>query len=98
PPSPPLPPSLPSDTWLGRISAERIDAWAHGRPGERSRLARGLVPRLLEPPALPDDPLPTLQWLLSHADGGLRLTARYYIAPALVSEAVDTFGWRDQLV
>jgi hypothetical protein len=87
-----------TDTWLGRISAERIDAWAHGRPGERSRLARGLIPRLLEPPALPDDPLPTLHWLLSHADEGLRLTARYYIAPALVTEAVDTFGWRDQLV
>ncbi len=87
-----------TDTWLGRISAERIDAWAHGRPGERSRLARGLIPRLLEPPVLPDDPLPTLQWLLSHADEGLRLTARYYIAPAVVIEAVDTFGWRDQLV
>jgi hypothetical protein len=91
---------LPSgtDTWLGRISAERIDAWAHGRPGERSRLARAVIPRLLEPPPLPDDPLPTLRWLLGHADDGLRLTARYYIAPALVTEAVDTFGWRDQLV
>jgi hypothetical protein len=96
---PPLgPPLLGTDTWLGRISAERIDAWAHGRPGERSRLARTLIPRLLEPPALPDDPLPTLRWLLGHADEGLRLTARYYIAPALVTEAVDTFGWRDQLV
>jgi hypothetical protein len=90
--------SLSTDTWLGRISAERIDAWAHGRPGERSRLARALIPRLLEPPALPDDPLPTLRWLLGHADEGLRLTARHYIAPALVTEAVDTFGWRDQLV
>jgi hypothetical protein len=90
--------ALGTDTWLGRISAERIDAWAHGRPGERSRLARGLIPRLLEPPALPDDPLPTLRWLLGHADEGLRLTARYYISPALVTEAVDTFGWRDQLV
>lgn len=87
-----------SDTWLGRISAERIDAWAHGRPGERSRLARALIPRLLEPPAVPDDPLPTLRWLLGHAGEGLRLTARHYIAPALVTEAVDTFGWRDQLV
>ncbi len=87
-----------TDTWLGRISAERIDAWAHGRPGERSRLARGLIPRLLEPPALPDDPLPTLRWLLDYADEGLRLTARHYIAPAIVTEAVDTFGWRDQLV
>ena len=87
-----------NDTWLSRISAERIDAWAHGRPGERSRLARGLIPRLLEPPAVPDDPLPTLGWLLGHADEGMRLTARNYIAPALVAEAVDTFGWRDQLV
>ena len=90
--------SLGTDTWLGRISTERIDAWAHGRPGERSRLARTLIPRLLEPPAVPDDPLPTLRWLLGHADEGLRLTARHYIAPALVTEAVDTFGWRDQLV
>jgi hypothetical protein len=87
-----------NDTWLSRISAERIDAWAHGRPGERSRLAGSVIPRLLEPPAVPDDPLPTLGWLLSHADEGLRLTARNYIAPTLVAEAVDTFGWRDQLV
>jgi len=87
-----------ADTWLSRISAERIDAWAHGRPGERSRLARALIPRLLAPSALPDDPLPTLRWLLGHATEGLRLTARHYIAPPLVTEAVDTFGWRDQLV
>jgi hypothetical protein len=87
-----------TDTWLGRISAERIDAWAHGRPGERSRLARSLIPRLLEPPAVPDDPLPTLRWLLGRAGEGLRLTARYYIAPALVTEAVEEFGWRGQLV
>jgi hypothetical protein len=102
PPRPPLggthPPRPPSDTWLGRISAERIDAWAHGRPGERSRMARALIPRLLEPPSLPDDPLPTLRWLLGHAGDGLRLTARHYIAPALVTEAVEEFGWRDQLV
>src|SRR5690242_14903219 len=87
-----------TDTWLGRISAERIDAWAHGRPGERSRLALGLIPRLLEPPAVPEDPLPTLRWLLGRAGEGLRLTARHYIAPALVTEAVEEFGWRDQLV
>ncbi len=99
PASPPADGGAPAnDTWLSRISAERIDAWAHGRPGERSRLARGLIPRLLEPPAVPDDALPTLGLLLSRADEGLRLTARHYIAPALVTEAVDTFGWRDQLV
>ncbi len=90
--------SLSHETWLGRISAERIDAWANGRPGERSRMARGVIPRLLEPLVLPDDPLPTLAWLLGHADEGLRLTARHYIAPALVTEAVEVFGWRDQLV
>jgi len=98
PPRPPGDGSPSTETWLGRISAERIDAWAHSRPGERSRLARGLIPRLLEPPKLPDDPLPTLRWLLSRADEGLRLTARHYIAPALVTEAVEEFGWRDQLV
>ncbi len=94
---PPLAPGGGGDTWLGRISAERIDAWSHGRLGERSRMACGLIPRLLEPPVRPDDPLPTLGWLLGRADEGLRLTTRHYIAPALVSEAVDTFGWRDQL-
>ena len=82
-----------SDTWLSRISAERIDEWAHGHPGERAQMARRVVPRLLEPPVLPGEPLPTLRWLLQHADAGLRLTARYYIAPALVGEAVGMFGW-----
>jgi hypothetical protein len=87
-----------TDSWLSQISAERIDAWARGRAGERTRLARALIPRLLEPPIIPPDPLPTLRWLLDQAHDGLRLTARYYIAPALVSEAVDAFGWRDKLV
>ena len=82
-----------ADTWLSRISAERIEEWAHGHPGERSRLARNVMPRLLEPPDLPDEPLPTLTWLLGHASGGLRLTARHYIAPALVGEAAGMFGW-----
>ena len=82
-----------TDTWLSRISAERIEEWAHGHPGERSRLARGVMPRLLEPPDLPDEPLPTLSWLLGHASGGLRLTARHYIAPSLVGEASGMFGW-----
>ncbi|HVT70895.1 MAG TPA: hypothetical protein VHF26_24315 [Trebonia sp.] len=81
------------DTWLSRISAERIEEWAHGHPGERSRLARSVMPRLLEPPDLPDEPLPTLAWLLGHATGGLRLTARHYIAPTLVGEAAGMFGW-----
>ena len=81
------------DTWLSRISAERIEEWAHGHPGERSRLARSVMPKLLEPPDLPDEPLPTLTWLLGHATDGLRLTARHYIAPTLVGEAAGMFGW-----
>jgi len=81
------------DTWLSRISAERIEEWAQGHPGERSRLARTVMPRLLEPPDLPDEPLPSLAWLLAHASAGLRLTARHYIAPTLVGEAAGLFGW-----
>ena len=81
------------DTWLSRISAERIEEWAQGHPGERSRLARTVMPRLLEPPDLPGEPLPTLAWMLGHAAAGLRLTARHYIAPALVGEAAELFGW-----
>ncbi|HYZ52425.1 MAG TPA: hypothetical protein VE733_02805 [Streptosporangiaceae bacterium] len=86
-----------SATWLARIHTERMDAWAHSRPGERSRLAAAVLPRLLEELSPPEDALPTVRWLLGHADDGLRLTARHYIPPALVTEAVDTFGWRDQL-
>jgi hypothetical protein len=81
------------DTWLSRISAERIEEWAQGHPGERSRLARSVMAKLLEPPDLPDEPLPTLTWLLGHASEGLRLTARHYIAPTLVGEAAALFGW-----
>jgi hypothetical protein len=82
-----------NDTWLSRISAERIEEWAQGHPGERSRLARTVMPRLLEPPDLPGEPLPTLAWMLGHAAVGLRLTARHYIAPTLVGEAAELFGW-----
>jgi hypothetical protein len=85
------------DTWLSRISAERIEEWAHGHPGERSRLARALMPRLLEPPDLPDEPLPTLTWLLALADQGLRLTARHYISPSVVAQAASLFGWQDRI-
>jgi hypothetical protein len=86
-----------TDSWLSRISAERIDEWAHGHPGERSQLARRIMPRLLEPPELLGEPLPTLRWLLSRADAGLRLTARYYIAPSLVGEAAGLFGWQPRV-
>src|ERR1700759_2969288 len=86
-----------SDTWLARIHTERMDAWASSRPGRRSRLAAAVLPRLLEETVPPDDALPTLGWLLGHADVGLKLTARHYIPPAIITEAVEQFGWRGPL-
>lgn len=83
------------EPWIARISAERIDSWLRGCSGERSRLARSIMPRLLQPPVMPADPLPSLRWLLERAAEGLRLTARHYIAPTLAGEAADAFGWRD---
>ena len=59
-----------SGTWLARIHTERMDAWANSRPGERSRLAAAVLPRLLEEAGAPDGALPTLGWLLGHADAG----------------------------
>ncbi len=86
-------PESTTDTLLGKISAERIDEWACGHPGDRARMARRIVPRLLEPPVLPTEPLPSLRWLLQHADAGLPLTTRHYIVPSLVAEAAGMFGW-----
>jgi hypothetical protein len=83
------------ESWLAKISAERIDSWLRGFSGERSRLARTVMPRLLQPPTTPADPLPSLRWLLDHASHGMRLTARHYIAPTLVCEAAEEFGWRE---
>src|SRR3984885_7465874 len=86
-----------TDTWPRRISAERIDEGARGHPGERPPLPRRIRPRLLEPPELLGEPLPTLRWLLSRADVGLRLTARHYIAPSLVGDAANLFGWQPRV-
>jgi hypothetical protein len=83
----------PGDTWLSRISAERIDDWVRSTPGHRAELARAIVPRLLEPPTSAD--LQTLQWLLWKAKDGIKLTARHYISPSCVDEAVELFGWQD---
>src|SRR5579859_369286 len=88
-------PASGEDSLLAQISAERIDSWLRGCAGERSRLVRIVMPRLLQPPPMPADPLPSLRWLLDHASAGLRLTARHYIAPSLVAEAAATFGWQD---
>ena len=84
---------LPDDNWLSRISAERIDDWVRSSSGERAELATAIVPQMLEPQPTVKDALPTLCWLLRRAAGGITLTARHYIAPALVAEAVDRFGW-----
>lgn len=81
------------DTWLSRISSERIDDWVQTSHGERASLARTIVPRLLEPPGSSE--LPTLDWLLGLGTRGIPLTSRHYISPAVVDEAVEQFGWQD---
>jgi hypothetical protein len=91
-------PELGGDSWLGRVRTERLGAWSHGRYGEHARLAQQVAPRLLEPVPAPAGALPTLRWLLDHAREGLPLTARHYISPRLVTEAVERFGWRRYLV
>jgi hypothetical protein len=83
----------PGDTWLSRISAERIDDWVRSTTGQRAELAQEIVPRLLEPPVAAD--LQTLCWLLDRASDGIKLTARHYISPVIVDEAVELFGWQD---
>ena len=85
--------STEGDTWLSRISSERIDDWVQTAHGERGSLARAIVPRLLEPVTSSD--LPTLDWLLGRAARGIPLTGRHYISPAVVDEAVERFGWQD---
>lgn len=91
-------PELGGDCWLGRVHTERLGTWSHGRYGEHARLAQQVAPRLLEPVPAPADALPTLRWLLDHAREGVPLTARHYISPRLVTEAVERFGWRSYLV
>ncbi|ASU84520.1 hypothetical protein CDO52_18450 [Nocardiopsis gilva YIM 90087] len=95
-------PELDGACWLERIHSERLETWVVERHGERSTLAGELAPRLLAMPCKAPDPAPdgvlrALGWLLGHSRDRLPLTARHYIAPTLVSEAVDLFGWREWL-
>lgn len=91
-------PELGGESWLARVHTERLGTWSHGHYGEHSRRAQQLAPRLLEPAPARPAALPTLRWLLDHASEGLPLTARHYISPRLVTEAVERFGWRRDLV
>lgn len=42
--------------------------------------------------------VPLLRWLLDKAADGLPVTDRHYISPRSVTEAVEPFGWRADLV
>ncbi|MFI0447375.1 hypothetical protein [Actinomadura sp. 6N118] len=88
----------PGGTWLERVQAERLDTWTQPRNQRKALLCRAAVGQLREPIALAPDAFPLLRWLLDKAVDGLPLTDRHYISPRLVTEAVELFGWRADLV
>ena len=66
------PTSEPGYRHLAQQDQRRTDRRVGPRtPGRARPAGPAVVPRLLEPPVLPGEPLPTLRWLLQHADAGL---------------------------
>jgi hypothetical protein len=78
---------------LAAIRAERARRWACQRGGARRDLLEPLLAELsgeLDRHAV--RPLPALVWLLGRSAQGLPLTAAGFLSPALVREAVESFG------
>ncbi|WP_283135381.1 hypothetical protein [Rhizohabitans arisaemae] len=90
---------LGGDSWLQRIHGERLNRWALGRGQPRRRLAQPFEVRLHAAIPVPDaagHSLEPLRWLLEHADTGVPLTQKHFIARALVVEAFNRFGWESR--
>jgi hypothetical protein len=83
---------------LDRVHNERMDTWTTPNNPEKAALSRTALPLIRQPVRPPDEAFPLLRWLLNQAADGLALTDRHYIRPYLVTEAVETFGWRQDLV
>lgn len=83
---------------LDRIHSERLDTWTTPRNPEKAALCQAALPLIREPVTPPAEAFPLLRWLLGKAADGLALTDRHYIVPRLVTEAVEAFGWRRDLV
>ncbi|MGI5486371.1 hypothetical protein [Microtetraspora malaysiensis] len=88
----------PGGSWLERVHAERLDTWTRPRNPRKAELCQAAVEQLRAPVSPLPDGFPLLRWLLVKAQEGLPLTDRHYIVPRLVTEAVETFGWRADLV
>jgi hypothetical protein len=56
------------------------------------------LPRSCASPSSRAGGVPLLRWLLDKAADGLPVTDRHYISPRSVTEAVEPFGWRADLV
>lgn len=82
--------------WLGRVHAERLDAWTRPVNPRKATLLRAVADLLREPVPPAPDAFGPLRWLLDAARDGLPLTERHHIAPTLVTEAVNLFGWRPE--
>ncbi|MEV5408919.1 hypothetical protein AB0K60_08775 [Thermopolyspora sp. NPDC052614] len=84
--------------WLDRVHAERLDAWTRPVNPRKAALLRAAADLLREPVPPAPEAFGPLRWLLTAARDGLPLTERHYIVPRLVTEAVNLFGWREELV
>jgi hypothetical protein len=85
------------DGWLGAVHSERRYQWVQAAPGALDALRREVSLQLVRPLPPPESGYPALRWLLERAAYATQLTDGAALPPRLVAEAVDRFGWRDQL-
>jgi hypothetical protein len=84
--------------WLARVESERLTRWADRNRDILGRRRTTLLSRLKNSEMPPADAYPTLRWLLARAESGIELSPAGHLPATLVSEAVTTFGWSDQLI
>lgn len=83
------------------VHSERAQRWAapYWLPADQHPRRQATADQVLMAPELPDEAtmreaLAPLLWLVDHAREGAPLTASHYLAPALVREAAERFGWQ----
>lgn len=87
---------VPGTTWLQWLHTERLSHFADSGGPTRTRLARVVADRLVNPlpaPAGADPHLAPLRWLLDLAAGGAPLTGNGTLARALVADGCRRFDW-----
>ncbi|WP_433416608.1 hypothetical protein ACQP1V_40570 [Microtetraspora malaysiensis] len=87
-------PELGGDCWLHRVHGERLNRWVLGRGNARRELAQPFEVRLHAAIPMPAEPyLEPLWWLLGMAVEGVKLTEKFNVSRAMVTESLDRFGW-----